>query len=71
MAGMLSSCFAFLPGNLISDSETVKKWKGLSNVDGSASEVFQNTHPDVLRGIKKQYEILETYIDDSKHPLAQ
>ncbi|KAJ8081123.1 hypothetical protein PM082_017964 [Marasmius tenuissimus] len=71
MAGMLSSCFAFLPGNLIADSETVKNWRNLSNIDGSAPEVFRNTHPDVLRGIKKQYKILETYIDDPKHPLAQ
>ncbi|KAL0565699.1 hypothetical protein V5O48_016325 [Marasmius crinis-equi] len=71
MAGILSSCFAFLPGNLIGDSETVNAWKKLANIEGSAPEVFRNTHPDVLRGIQKQYDILETYIDDPKHPLAQ
>ncbi|KAF9254620.1 alcohol oxidase [Marasmius fiardii PR-910] len=71
MAGMLSSCFAFLPGNLITSPEIVNTWKNHANIEASASEVFQNTHPDVLRGIKKQYKILETFIDDPKHPLAQ
>uniref|UniRef100_A0A0W0G550 Glucose-methanol-choline oxidoreductase N-terminal domain-containing protein n=1 Tax=Moniliophthora roreri TaxID=221103 RepID=A0A0W0G550_MONRR len=71
LAGMLSSCFAFLPGNLIADSEHVKAWKNLANVESSAPEVFAKTHPDVLRGIKKQYKILEQWIDDPVHPLAQ
>ncbi|KAL0566770.1 hypothetical protein V5O48_015233 [Marasmius crinis-equi] len=71
MAGILSSCFAFMPGNVIATPEDVKAWKELANVEGSAPEVFGSTHPDVLQGIKKQYKILETFIDDPKHPLAQ
>ncbi|KAF5343030.1 hypothetical protein D9758_011162 [Tetrapyrgos nigripes] len=71
MAGMLSSCFAFIPGNLIASPEVVQSWKNLAKIEGSSPEIFANTHSDVLRGIKKQYKILESYIDDPAHPLAQ
>lgn len=68
---MTSSCFAFLPGQVIAGPEHVKAWAQLSNIESSAPEIFANTHPSVLRGIKKQYEILAKWIDDPIHPLAQ
>ncbi|KAK7438219.1 hypothetical protein VKT23_018150 [Stygiomarasmius scandens] len=71
LAGMLSSCFAFMPGEVIANSKDVNSWSELANIESSAPEIFANTHPSVLQGIKKQYNILEKWIDNPTHPLAQ
>ena len=40
-------------------------------MDSAAPEVFADTHPDVKRGIAKQFEILRRWIPDPTQPLAQ
>jgi len=71
LAGIPSSVFAFMPGNVIGSEEDVKKWKSLSSIEGSAPEIFEHTKPSVKKGIQKQYEILSKWIDNPVQPLSQ
>ncbi|KAH8096772.1 GMC oxidoreductase [Cristinia sonorae] len=71
LAGIPSSVFAFMPGNVIGTAADTKKWKELTHLTGSAPEVFANTKPSVKKGIEKQYEILSRWIDNPIQPLAQ
>ncbi|THU87441.1 alcohol oxidase [Dendrothele bispora CBS 962.96] len=71
LAGIPSSCFAFIPGRVLGNSADVSRWVTLASFESSSPEVFQNTHHSVLRGIKKQYQIMSEWIDKPVHPLAQ
>ncbi|TCD61101.1 hypothetical protein EIP91_009038 [Steccherinum ochraceum] len=71
LAGIPSSVFAFMPGNVIGSLDNIKKWKQLSSISGSTPEIFETTKPTVKEGIQKQYDILARWIDDPEQPLSQ
>src|SRR6201986_362830 len=72
-AGPISSYFAFIPANVIASREEYEGWaeQGATLEEASAlfKEVFKNTHPDVLRGIRKGYDVIKTWLVDPKQPV--
>ncbi|KIJ24192.1 GMC oxidoreductase [Sphaerobolus stellatus SS14] len=52
------------------DTANVKRWAASATIEASSPEAFVKTPPSALNGIKKQYEIMRTWID-SIHPLGQ
>ncbi|TCD64226.1 hypothetical protein EIP91_004361 [Steccherinum ochraceum] len=71
LAGIPSSVFAFMPGDVIGSLDDVKRWKQLSSISGYTPEIFETTQPTVKAGIEKQYDILARWIDDPEQPLSQ
>ncbi|KAJ8517226.1 hypothetical protein ONZ45_g5550 [Pleurotus djamor] len=70
LAGIPSSCFAFIPGNKLVNDTDLAGWATNANFAASG-QVFADTHPDVKRGIQKQYDILRTWVEDPVHPMSQ
>ncbi|KAL4257347.1 GMC oxidoreductase family protein [Pleurotus pulmonarius] len=70
LAGIPSSCFAFIPGRELTTEAELADWEEKANLSATP-EVFEHTHPDVKRGIQKQYDIMRTWIKDPDHPMGQ
>ncbi|KAF4596125.1 hypothetical protein EYR40_008190 [Pleurotus pulmonarius] len=70
LAGIPSSCFAFIPGRELTTESELADWEEKANLSATP-EVFEHTHPDVKRGIQKQYDIMRTWIKDPDHPMGQ
>ncbi|THH22366.1 hypothetical protein EUX98_g8226 [Antrodiella citrinella] len=73
--GMLScfpaSFFAFVPASVIGTRADVQDWEAKATLKASASEVFQNTKPEIKKGIQKGYEALRKFVDDPATPTSQ
>jgi hypothetical protein len=52
--------------------EMLSGMKVASQVDiNSTPEIISRTHPNVKRGIEKQYDIMRRWVDDPDHALGQ
>ncbi|TCD65365.1 hypothetical protein EIP91_002763 [Steccherinum ochraceum] len=71
LAGYPSSFFSFVPADILGSREDVQDWQAKATIDAAAPEIFQNTKPEVKKGIQQGYDALKKLIVDPSTPSAQ